>query len=37
MANWRADQSEFVLEYIELTKMEKQRYNLNRIDEFEIE
>ena len=37
MANWRADQSEFVLEFIKLTELEKQKYNNKKIDEMEIE
>lgn len=27
MANWRKDQSDFVLDYIELTEFEKKKYN----------
>lgn len=37
MANWRADQSEFVLEYIKLTELEKARYNGLKIDELDLE
>jgi len=37
MANWRADQSEFVLEFIELTELEKQKYSSQKIDEMEID
>lgn len=37
MARWRADQSDFVQEYIELTEHEKRRYNNQKIDEAEIE
>ncbi|MCG4778935.1 replication protein, partial [Eggerthella lenta] len=37
MANWRADQSDFVLEYIHLTKFEKLKYNNQTIDEFDLE
>lgn len=27
MANWRENQSDFVLEYIQLTELEKEKYN----------
>lgn len=38
MANWRADQSDFVLEYIRLTQTEIKKYNThNLVDEMEIE
>jgi plasmid rolling circle replication initiator protein Rep len=37
MANWKANQSDFVLEFIELTEEEKRRYNKQKIDEAEIE
>jgi len=37
MANWIADQSEFVLEYIQLTELEKSKYNGKNIDEFDID
>lgn len=37
MANWRADQSEFVLEFVKLTEFEKQKYNNQNLDEMEIE
>lgn len=37
MANWRTDQSDFVLEYIKLTESEMKRYNANRIDEMDID
>lgn len=37
MANWRADQSDFVLEYIELSLLEKSKYNGHFIDELEID
>lgn len=37
MARWRADQSDFVQEYIELTEEEKRRYNKQVIDEAEID
>jgi len=33
MANWRSDQSDFMLEYIELTELEKKKYN----DQLEVE
>ncbi|WP_214806054.1 MULTISPECIES: protein rep [unclassified Exiguobacterium] len=37
MANWRADQSDFVLEYVQLTELEMLKYNNKKVDEFEIE
>lgn len=37
MANWQADQSDFVLEYIELTKEEAKKYNGHLVDEFDID
>ncbi|WP_214803723.1 protein rep [Exiguobacterium sp. ERU656] len=37
MANWRADQSEFMLEYIQLTELEKARYNGLKIDEIDLD
>ena len=36
MANWHAEQSDFILEYIELTKEELKKYNGNTIDELDI-
>lgn len=37
MANWRTNQSDFVLEYVELTKAEIAKYNFRNVDECEIE
>ena len=37
MANWRADQSDFVLEYVQLTELEMLKYNNKKVDKFEIE
>jgi len=37
MANWRADQSDFVLEYVQLTELEMLKYNNKKVDEFDIE
>lgn len=37
MANWKDNQSDFVLEFIELTEEEKRRYNKQKIDEADID
>lgn len=37
MANWKNNQSDFVLEFIELTEEEKRRYNKQKIDEADID
>lgn len=37
MANWRADQSDFMLEYIELTDLERRKFNNGLIDEIDLE
>jgi len=37
MANWHEDQSDFVLEYIQLTELEKEKYNNQKNKELEID
>ena len=37
MANWRADQSDFVLEYIKLTELEIKKYNNQFNIEYDID
>jgi len=37
MANWRAVQSDFVLEYVQLTEQEKLKYSYKKIDELEVD
>lgn len=38
IANWRANQSDFVIEYVELTKLEKEKYSTqNFVREMEID
>ncbi|MGE6556186.1 protein rep [Exiguobacterium artemiae] len=37
MVNWRADQSDYVLEYIHLTEKELEKYNCKNVSIYEME